>query len=803
MSTFACLAIAKVQHLSVKTRLEAYPRPHARIENDILASAMRDIRQETLELLEWPRLCAHLATFTQTKPGQRRAVSWQPAPDLAQAQRLLAETQAVDALIEQGVRLDLRQVGDVEPALAQAERGGILSGLALLEIAQVCQTAQRIRRQIEAQREPTVLHALVQPWRTQPELVHRIYHCLEADGEVSDRASPALAQTRQQCRQTEQTIRQTLQYLGQKYPQAVPELLITQRQDRYVLPVKATHKDLIPGLVHDVSASGATYYIEPECVVPLNNQWRIYQKQAQELATAIRQELSQQVAAVAAALRQLVEGLTQLDVACARCAYGRWYQGQPPQFQAPVHLRQVRHPLLLWQAQAEPDRPVVPIDLPIPATTKVVVITGPNTGGKTVTLKTLGLLVLMAQAGLYLPAAAPAQLPWFDQVLADIGDEQSLSQNLSTFSGHITRLNRILAAATPQSLILLDEVGAGTDPAEGTALARAILEACADQAQLTLATSHYGELKALKYQDPRFENASVAFDETTLSPTYTLVWGIPGRSQALAIARRLGVAPAILERAESYLHQPHHDLETLIRQMEQERQAHRQKHQAAAELLAQAEHLYQQIQQQAQELHRQKQTLAQHQAEAVETAIAAAKQEIAQLIQQLKGRPVTAQQVHRATTALQALQQRHQFRPAPPPRGFTPQIGQKVRLLGQVGEVLSLPDADGKMTVRLGQLRVSAAAGDVTSLDGQPVALPPPPSVPTPANTIDLRGLRVEQVAAQLDQRLNGSQPVWWIIHGQGTGRLRQAVQDYCQRHPHIRAWEPADPSTTRVYWQD
>ena len=778
-----------------------FAHPHARIKNDHLRLVMRDIRQETLELLEWPRLCEHLATFTQTKAGQRRAQTWQPVADYSQAQRLLAETQAVDALIEQGVRFDLRLVADVEPAIIQAEKGGILTGLALWEIAQMCHTAQQIRRQITAQREPTVLHELVQHWRTQPELVHRIYHCLEADGEVSDRASPALAQVRQQCRQTEQTIRQTLHYLAQKHPQAVPEMRITQRQERYVLPVKATHKEVIPGLVHDISASGATYYIEPECVVPLNNQWRIYQKQAQELATAIRQELSQQVAAVAAALRQVVQGLTQLDVACARCYYSRWYQGQPPQFQAPVQLRQVRHPLLLWQAQTEPDRPVVPIDLPIPAATKVVVITGPNTGGKTVTLKTLGLVVLMAQAGLYLPAAAPAQLPWFDQVLADIGDDQSLSQNLSTFSGHMHRINRILAAATPQSLVLLDEVGAGTDPTEGTALARAILETCADQAQLTLATSHYSELKALKYHDTRFENASVAFDAATLAPTYTLVWGIPGRSQALAIAQRLGVPTAILQRAASYLHQPHHDLETLIRQMEQERQAYRQKHQAAAELLAQAEHLYQQIQQHAQQLHQHKQTLAQQQTQAVETAIAQAKQEIAQVIQTLKGRPVTAQQVHAATTALKQVQQRYQFRPPPPPQGFTPQIGQKVRLLGQVGEVLSLPDADGKMTIRLGQLRVTAAARDVTSLDGQPVALPPP--VPTSANTIDLRGMRVEQVAAQLDQRLNGSEPVWWIIHGQGTGRLRQAVQDYCQRHPHIRHWEPVDPSTTRAYWQD
>ncbi|APB34100.1 recombination and DNA strand exchange inhibitor protein [Gloeomargarita lithophora Alchichica-D10] len=763
---------------------------------------MRKIRPETLELLEWPQLCEHLATFAQTKPGKRTAQTWQPATELTEAQQLLAETQAVDTLTERGIGLDLSQVADVEPTLERAERGGILSGLALLELAHLCHTARQIRRQITAHRDINVLHELVQHWSTQPELEQQIYHCIDDDGEVTDRASPALAQTRQQCRQTEQTLRQTLQHLCQRHSQALQEVLITQRNDRYVIPVKATHKDVIPGLVHDTSASGATYYLEPQSIVPLNNQWRILQKQAQELAEAVRQDLSLQVGAVAEPLRHLAEGLTRLDVACARCHYSLWLKGHPPQFQAPVQLRRVRHPLLVWQAQVEPERLVVPIDLAIPADIRVVAITGPNTGGKTVTLKTLGLIVLMAQAGLYIPAAAPAQLPWFDQVLADIGDDQSLSQNLSTFSGHITRINRMLQAATAQSLLLLDEVGAGTDPTEGTALAQAILETCADQAQLTLASSHYGELKALKYHDPRFENASVAFDEATLAPTYALLWGIPGRSQALHIAQRLGMTPAILQRATSYLQGQPLALNDLIRQMEQQRQEQTEKNLAATELLAQTEQLYQQIQRQAQELHRQKQALAQQQTQAVETAVAQAKQEIAQVIQTLKGSPLTAQQAHQASASLTTIQKQHQPRPLPRPQGFTPQVGQRVRVLGQVGEVLSLPDGEGKMSLRLGQLRVSASARDITSLDGQPVALPPPPLVQTPENTIDLRGLRVEQIAPHLDARLRGGEPAWWIVHGQGTGRLKQAVQDYLGQHPHIHRWECPEPSTTLAHWQ-
>ncbi|MEN9218693.1 MAG: Smr/MutS family protein, partial [Gloeomargarita sp. DG_2_bins_126] len=274
---------------------------------------------------------------------------------------------------------------------------------------------------------------------------------------------------------------------------------------------------------------------------------------------------------------------------------------------------------------------------------------------------------------------------------------------------------------------------------------------------------------------------------------------IPGRSQALHIAQRLGLAPEIIQRAAAYLEGQPTDLNDLIRQMEQQRQEQTAQQQAATELLAQTEQLYQQLQQQAQELRRQKQALAQEQNQAVASAVAQAKQEIAQVIQTLKAQNKT----HQASTALTEIQKRHQARPQRHPQGFVPQLGQRVRVLGQVGEVLSLPDADGKMAVRLGQLRVTTPAREITSLDGQPVALPPPPLVPTPANTIDLRGMRVEQVPATLNQRLHPGEPAWWIVHGQGTGRLRQAVRTYLEQHPHIHHWETPEPSTTIAYWRD
>jgi DNA mismatch repair protein MutS2 len=331
----------------------------------------------------------------------------------------------------------------------------------------------------------------------------------------------------------------------QRQSGAVQQQVITQRGDRFVIPVKAPQKDAIPGIVHDTSSTGATLYIEPNAIVGLGNQLRVHRRQEQAEEEAVLRALTEQVAAVKSDLDQLLAVATTLDLATARARYSLWLEANPPRFidrnvGEIITLRELRHPLLVWQQQHEQGTPVVPINVQIQPQIRVVAITGPNTGGKTVTLKTLGLAALMAKVGLFVPAREPVELPWFDQVLADIGDEQSLEQSLSTFSGHIRRISRILAALgsgeesvptptnpheqensgespllpTPYSLlptpslVLLDEVGAGTDPAEGSALAIALLQYLADHAQLTVATTHYGELKALKYQDERFENAS-------------------------------------------------------------------------------------------------------------------------------------------------------------------------------------------------------------------------------------------------------------------------------------------------------
>lgn len=507
-------------------------------------------------------------------------------------------------------------IQDIGDALERAQRQGCLQPPELLDIATTLAGARQLRRAIDSfeDGELPTLSQLVAPLRTYPELEQEIHYCIDDRGKVADRATPKLGGIREQLKEQRSQIYQKLNHILQQHSNAIQEAVITQRGDRFVIPVKAPQKDAISGIVHDASTSGATLYIEPNSIIQMGNRLRQLQRQEQVEEEAICRALTAKVAEIHDDLEDLLRIVTVLDLAAARARYGEWLGANAPRFVPPTEqttLRRLRHPLLVWQQRHEEGSDVVPIDVIVNPQTRVVAITGPNTGGKTVTLKTIGLAALMAKAGLYVPAREPVELPWFNQVLADIGDEQSIEQSLSTFSGHVKRISRILAAiqslsesslgpgagllaasddpavkspvlnadgALPSSaeqsehlpsptdipapssstnqapaltntLVLLDEVGAGTDPSEGSALAIALLHYLADHARFTVATTHYGELKALKYQDDRFENASVEFDDVSLSPTYRLLWGIPGRSNALTIAQRLGLDETIVAEA--------------------------------------------------------------------------------------------------------------------------------------------------------------------------------------------------------------------------------------------------------------
>ena len=777
------------------------------------------IQSETLDLLEWPRLCQHLSTFAATKLGAIAARHLKIPETQSESQHLLAQTVEAYQLETRLSRMSFEGIQDIGDSLERAERQGILAGDELLAIATTLAGTRQLRRVIDNQPDVPVLTQLVAELRTYPELEQEIHRCIDERGQVSDRASPTLSGIRTSLRQLRTKITQVLQGILQRQAGAVQEQLITQRSDRFVIPVKAPQKDAIPGIVHDTSTSGATLYVEPNAIVPLGNQLRQLMVKEQAESEAIRRVMTEQVAAVKPDLERLLAIATTLDLACARARYSFWLGANPPRYiqrsvEAPITLRQLRHPLLVWQQQHEQGQAVVPVDLLIQEQIRVVTITGPNTGGKTVTLKTLGLAALMAKVGLFVPAREPVELPWFDLVLADIGDEQSLEQSLSTFSGHIRRISQILSVMTGDSLVLLDEVGAGTDPVEGSALAIALLQYLADHAQLSIATTHFGELKALKYEDERFENASVEFDESTLSPTYRLLWGIPGRSNALTIARRLGLKPEVVDAAKTHVGGATDDVNQVIAGLEAQRRRQETKAAEAQELLQQVQKLYQEVSQKAAALQEREQALRQQQVGAVQQAITQAKAEIAQVIRQLQQGSATAQAAQQATNALTQIAARHQPPPQPLPKvGFRPQVGDRVRIskLGNTADVLSSPDEDGKLTVRFGIMKMSVGLEDIESLDGQkaePLVKPKPASVPTPPvvppqpapairtsqNTVDLRGSRVADAEMVLERAIAEAQGPLWIIHGHGTGRLRQGVHNLLQQHPRVSHYESAEP---------
>jgi DNA mismatch repair protein MutS2 len=630
-------------------------------------------------------------------------------------------------------------------------------------------------------------------------------------------------------RKVRSQITQKLQNIIQAKSGAVQEQLITQRGDRYVIPVKAPQKDAIPGIVHDTSTSGATLYIEPNSVVPLGNQLRQIIRKEQTEAEAIRRTLTEKVAEVTPDLERLLAIVTTLDLAVAKSRYSFWIGANPPRFVNPeeneiITLRNLRHPLLVWQQQHEQGNAVVPVDLLISPQIRVVTITGPNTGGKTVTLKTLGLAAVMAKVGLFIPAREPVEMPWFRQILADIGDEQSLQQSLSTFSGHIRRISRILEALEPgendfsplainynyQSLVLLDEVGAGTDPAEGSALAIALLKYLANHTQLTMASTHFGELKALKYEDPRFENASVEFDETTLSPTYRLLWGIPGRSNALSIALRLGLKPEVVAEAKTQVGEATDEVNQVIAGLEAQRRSQETKAAEAQKLLRQAERLYKEVSDKAAALEAREKDLRASQEIAVQQAISQAKGEIAQVIRRLQQGTPNAQDAQQATANINQIAQKYEA--APPPKiqpGFMPKLGDRVRIpkLGQTAEVLTIPDVEGNFSVRFGLMKMTVQLQDIESLDGQkpePVVKPkttpsviiptsPVPAIRTSKNTVDLRGKRVADAEYILDKAISEAPGPLWIIHGHGTGKLKQGVHAFLQQHPRVTHYEPAE----------
>ena len=797
--------------------------------NDVTAP-LAPIQQEALELLEWPRLAEQLASFASTTPGRCACLELALPACLAASRSLLAETTellGLDGLLEGG--LSFQGVADIAALVTLCAKGGTAPGEELLSLATTLAAARRLRRQIDDPQLRPVCTALVAELRTLPELEQRLHFCLEEGGRVADRASPPLEGLRRQLLGARSDRRDRLQELMRRCGAMLQDTVISERNGRPVLAVKAGAAAQLPGLVHDSSASGQTVFIEPQAVIALGNRIRDLEGRERELERAVLTALSAQVGEEAEALAALQQVLVRLDAGVARARYGQWLGAVRPELaddpSAPFELRELRHPLLLWQQRRQGGHAVVPVSLLVAGELRVVAITGPNTGGKTVTLKSVGLAALMARAGLFLPCSGTPRLPWCSQVLADIGDEQSLQQNLSTFSGHIRRIARILEAlpgsggAGGASLVLLDEVGAGTDPLEGSALATALLKHLADRARLTIATTHFGELKALKYADPRFENASVAFDVDTLSPTYRLQWGIPGRSNALAIARRLGLGEPVLELAAAQL-EPlgEGEVNQVIAGLENQRQRQQEAAEEAAVLLARTELLHEELLLRWQQQTQQSAELQEQRRQQLELSIRQGQNEVKRIIRRLRqgrdGAEVSSaalgETARQAGQRLKSLEQQH--RPTPERRehrGWMPAVGDRVRLLslGKAGEVLAIADDGRELTVRCGVMRLTLELAGIEGLHGEKPSPPEVrvqvkgqrglggrgPDVRSERNTVDVRGLRVHEAEAALEERLRSANGPVWAIHGIGTGKLKRGLRAWLATVPYVERVSDAE----------
>jgi DNA mismatch repair protein MutS2 len=771
-----------------------------------------------LQALEFDKIVARVEALCTFALGRELARRLQPATDYQEVLRRQRETAEARRLLALRPGLSLAAAQDLRELARQAAKGHVLQPSELLAVADTLQLAQQVRGLVGSWRQQLpLLAALADRIADFGPLLQEIGRCLDRRGEVSDEASPVLGQLRREVRRAHDRLLSHLERIAasQVGRQALQEPLVTMREGRYVLPVRAEMRHLLPGIVHDVSASGATVFVEPLEVVEEANRWRELQLEEGREVERVLRRLSALVGERAAAIRRAVEALARLDLALAKARLGEELRcplplmgpEQPWLLPQPWRLRllEARHPLLRGE--------VVPISLwlgPEEGFT-VLLITGPNTGGKTVALKTVGLLCLMAQAGLPVPAAEGSALPVFDGIYADIGDEQSIEQSLSTFSSHMGNIVAVLRRATARSLVLLDELGAGTDPTEGSALARALLLHLRERGCLTVATTHHGELKALAHSTPGMMNASVEFDPQTLAPTYHLRIGVPGQSNALHIAQRLGLPEEVLAEARRALAPGHLEVEGLLHDLQRERQQAAAQRRALEEERRQAEALRQELERRTAALERERRLLLERTRRLLEEELTAARRRLQQAERAIE----RAERSSRGRRSLEqarrllgevAAQERALAEEARPPAVPLGQVrpGDRVRLRGvsEPGEVLSGPDQAGELEVRLGSLRARVPLAEVLAAErpqGGPA--PPPPGPPPPAQAreeLELRGLSLDEALPLVEEGLDAAFRAGLrrlrIVHGKGSGTLRRAVRQLLSSHPLVASYGPAGP---------
>jgi DNA mismatch repair protein MutS2 len=777
------------------------------------------VASDLLRILEFDRVRELLAQRCQFSVAAERARELGPTGDPEQVAYLLSVTREAVVLLTEHPRFGVGGMRDIRPILQRAERGQLLSPAELRETLDAVQAARALARSFLAlpswaDRFPRLAEFIL----AIPELSR-----LEADlartvgprGEILDTASDRLAEIRRELKQAHERLLERLRRLlaSTNVAQAIQDPIITMREGRYVIPVRADRRNLVAGVTHDVSASGQTLFIEPLEVVELNNRWRELQLAEEHEIQRVLRALTDQIAAAAGDLYRTVDAAAAVDLALAKArlafdqravepqlleASGPAGEGGHPRHR--VLLRQARHPLL------DPAT-VVPIDVSLGESYRILVITGPNTGGKTVALKTVGLLALMAQSGLFIPAAEGSGLSIFPAIFADIGDEQSIEQSLSTFSSHMTRIVATLRSADVDSLVLLDELAAGTDPQEGAALARAILSRLLELGVLGVVTTHYPELKAFAYTMPGLENASVEFDLKTLTPTYRLVTGVPGQSNALVIARRLGLDEAVIEEARRYLDPAAERAEELLAEIRRRREVAERQLEEARRARAEAEALRRQAEELLREAELERSRAREEALAEVEIELAEARELLRHLRRQAarEERPQPVE-IEQAAQALESV--RRSVRAAARRRRLAIQpdairVGDQVEVptLGLQGELVALYDG-GEAEIQVGAFRVRQPLSLLRKVTGAPeprparpvtIAAPPPPRVEP---ELHLRGMRaadaIQRLERYLDDAARAGLPWVRIVHGKGTGTLRAVVHGALREHPLVDRFELA-----------